>query len=161
MKNSAPLFDERNYDKKINYNSKFFRDFKISFMKRFYQIIREKKTFILEILCPILLTLIGCLVGYIEFLDENKTFPLKLNQITNDTQIIYYNDDNYKIRDDLYYQLVHFKSSENSNNIKYEYINSSDLLSDIFILDKTKKHKNVKSYIYYDCKSIDEYDYSS
>ena len=151
LKNSFMLFNEKNYDKKtINSCSKFFKDFKISFMKRFYQIIREKKTFILEIFCPILLTLIGCLVGYIEFLEVNKTFPLKLNQITNDTQIIYYNYDKYQNRDNFLYQLNNFRSSEDSNNIKYEYFNSFDLLSDIINLDDTKKHRNEKSYIYYD-----------
>ena len=151
LKNSVMLFNEKNYDKKtINSCSKFFKDFKISFMKRFYQIIREKKTFILEIFCPILLTLIGCLVGYIEFLEVNKTFPLKLNQITNDTQIIYYNYDKYQNRDNFLYQLNNFRASEDSNNIKYEYFNSFDLLSDIINLDDTKKHRNEKSYIYYD-----------
>ena len=150
LKNSVSLFDENNYDKNVNYYSKFFKDFKISFMKRFYQIIREKKIFILEILCPILLTLISCLAGYIEFLEENKTFPLKLNQITNDTQIIYYNDDAYQNRYNLYYQLKNFKSSEDSNNIKYEYFKSSNLLSDILNLDETKKYNNINSYIYYD-----------
>jgi hypothetical protein len=69
LKNSRILFNEENYDENNSDCEKFLKDFKISFMKRLKQITREKKTLILEIICPILLSFIGCLVGYIEFLE--------------------------------------------------------------------------------------------
>ena len=83
--NSSLYITDNNYDTNINNFSKFWKDFKMCFTKRTKQIIRDQKTFSLEILCPILLTFIGCLVGYIELLEENKSFPLTLNQITNDS----------------------------------------------------------------------------
>ena len=157
LKNSSLLFNPDNYEQKINYKSKFFKDFKVSFMKRILQIKREKKTLFLEILCPILLSLIGCIVGYLEFLEENKSFPLHLNQITNDSQIIYYNSD---MLPQLY-----FSSSGDLSNIKFEKINlfseknHSDeriICDDLNQLYELKKTSKDKSYLYYEPFYIDE-----
>ena len=54
---------------------KFFIDVKAVLYKRFFQIIRDKKSFLLEFLCPIVLVLIGCGVSSIKF---QKDSPLKL-----------------------------------------------------------------------------------
>ena len=165
LKHSALLYNEDNYEKQINYFSKFFRDLKISFKKRFRQIIREKKTFLLEILCPILLTFIGCLVGYIEFLEENKSFPLKPNQITNNSQVIYYinnNDINLFFYQDQINNYEYYKGiSQEFSNIHFEKINSYGITNSIIEhLNKLYNHKNKKtkekSYVYYVPLSIDE-----
>ena len=157
LKNSVILFNKENYDEKNSNCNKFSKDFKISFMKRIKQIIREKKTFILEIICPFLLALIGCLVGYIEFLEENRTFPFHLNQITNDTQIIYYNGDN--IKSSIANYIRYYEPSEDLSNIKFEEVYFPFYLysdSDRHLIDKIedlynlRKVNNEKSYVYYD-----------
>ena len=160
LNNSVILFNKNNYDEINNCCSKFLKDFKISFKKRIFQIIREKKTIILEILCPIILTIIGCLVSYIEFLEENRTFPLNLNQITNDTQIIFYNIDNTHLSPS---QLYNHRPSEDLSNIKFEpiyfsrssndYITLLNIINEIYDVKKRYKYKN---YIYYDSFYIDE-----
>ena len=156
LKNSMLLFDENNYENREKYKSKFCKDFGVSFMKRILQIKRDTKTLILEIFCPILLTLIGCIVGYIEILEENKTFPLKLDQITNDSHVIYYNY--HYLYNTLYsaFDYDQFKFSKDNVELRYNYPNYQlHLRGDEYILDdleeyyKIKKNNNEKSYIYY------------
>ena len=161
LNNSMILFNKNNYDEINNCCTKFLKDFKISFKKRIFQITREKKTIILEILCPIILTIIGCLVSYIEFLAENRTFPLKLNQITNDTQIIFYNIDNTHLS---LYELNNHRASEDLSHIKFEpiYVSRSSndesyLLNIINEIYEEKKRYKYKNYIYYDSFYIDEF----
>ena len=162
--NNELLFNPDHYEKNVNYKSKFCKDFKISFKKSILQLIRDKKALILEIICPILLSFIGCLIGYIELLEENKAFPLNINQITNDTQIIYYYDNNYS---DFLEQLSFYKTFEDLPNIKYEFLNASSrnnfsskserkLLEDIQILYDIKKERKEKSYIFYEPFYINE-----
>ena len=93
-KNNKILYNNENYHQKYTYFSKIIRDIKVSIKKRIFQIYRDKKTFFLEILCPILLTLIGCIVASIDMLEKNETIPILINQITNDSQIIYYSSTN-------------------------------------------------------------------
>ena len=99
IKEEADMDDKKDYlafseiDKYVEkYNSyeKFTNELKILIFKRGYETLRDKKSFILEILFPILLTLIACLVSYIEFLEENRTIFIELNNFSNDTQTIYY-----------------------------------------------------------------------
>ena len=153
--NNKILYDESNYHTKYNSFSKILRDAKISFKKRIFQIYRDKKTFLLEILCPIILTLIGCVVGSIEFLEKNRTFPLLINQITNDTQLIFYsylNNNLKKTFKDLFLEY----SSEDLSKIKYEEIDLSSfnfifypelVLNELYEIKKTKKEKNFVHYI--------------
>jgi hypothetical protein len=60
--------------------SKFFIDLKSSLKKRFLQIVRDKKSFVLEIICPIILVLIGCGVSAVQFV---KNSPPELTEIQN------------------------------------------------------------------------------
>ena len=154
-KNNKILYDESNYHTKYNSFSKVLRDTKISFKKRIFQIFRDKKTFLLEILCPIILTLIGCVVGSIEFLEKNRTFPLLINQITNDTQLIFYSYLGYNLENTLKEILIEY-SSEDISKIKYEEIEISSeifdfypelILNDLYEIKKTKKEKNFVNYI--------------
>ena len=99
MKDEAKKDDKKGYltlleiDKyiyKLYGFEKFKNELKLLIKKRFYETLKDKKSFILEILFPILLTFIACLVSYIEFLDNNKSSLIELNTYNNDTQIIYY-----------------------------------------------------------------------
>ena len=155
MKINKILYDESNYHTKYNSFSKVLRDAKISFKKRIFQIYRDKKTFLLEILCPIILTLIGCVVGSIEFLEKNRTFPLLINQITNDTQLIFYSYVGYNIENTFKELFIEY-SSEDISKIKYEEIEISSeifnfypdlILNDLYEIKKTKKEKNFVHYI--------------
>ena len=77
----------------------------MSIKKRFIQIYRDKKTFFLEILCPILLAFIGCLVCYLEILEKNETIKFDIELITKDAQAIYYYpcfEDNNEIKKIIY-----------------------------------------------------------
>jgi len=161
--NNDILYDENNYNEKYSSCAKILNDTKISFKKRFYQIYRDKKTFILEILCPILLTLIGCIVGSIEFLEKNKEIPFSLNQITNDSQIIFYSymDDTLENTfEDLFIKFT----SEDVSKIKFKKIDipkTSDNFykNCIFYINKYYDIKNnlkEQNYAYYIISEIDK-----
>ena len=159
--NNMILYDENNYHAKYNKCEKKLRDSKMSFKKRIYQIYRDKKTFILEILCPILLTLIGCIVGSIEFLDKNRSFPFHLNQINNESQIIFYSYTNENLENtfqDLFYKY----SSENLTNIRYEKIEikQGDFFDNIIEYlnqyHEIKKQISEPNYAYYVISKIDK-----
>ena len=84
------IFNDNNYDVKYNSCLKIFIHLQISIKKRLLQIFRDSKTFILEILCPIFLILIGCGVSSVNFIRESPKILINPNQITNKTQKIYY-----------------------------------------------------------------------
>ena len=86
------LYDDNNYNQKYSFFKKFYIDLSVSIKKRFKQIYRDSKTFILEILCPILLILIGLFVSSIEYFPDNPSFKLSPSEITNKKQIILYYD---------------------------------------------------------------------
>ena len=89
-KNYLVLYDDNNYNEKYSYCSKILLDTKVSIKKRLIQIYKDKKTLFLEILCPILLAFIGCLVCYLEIIEKNETIKFDIQLITNDRQTIYY-----------------------------------------------------------------------
>ena len=79
--------------------SKFKNELNIMLFKRFFETIRDKKSIILEILFPIVLTLISCLLCYFEILENNKAIPLDLYNMDQNTQSIFYcasNGSNYE-----------------------------------------------------------------
>ena len=119
-KNEKILYDNNNYNMEYSYCSKFIRDIKISMKKRFLQIFREKKAFILEILSPILLILIGCIVAWMDILIKNNILPLKISQLTNNSQLIYYSS---TIGDNIANTIFLNYSSENISNMEFKYIN--------------------------------------
>ena len=160
--NNDIIYDQNNYyPKNDKIATKIIQGLIVSFMKRLLQIIREKKAFIIEIVCPILLTLIGCIVGYIQILDENRVFPFHLNQITNDSQILLYsmndiNNNNYvNISNDIF---INF-SNEDLRNINFQNIQSNIDFSNYFLVNSfanlIKEHFKIrqelkgKSYVYY------------
>lgn len=60
---------------------KFFIDIKAVLYKRWFQIIRDRKSFLLEFLCPIILVLIGCAVSSIQFIRESPTKLFSFNRL--------------------------------------------------------------------------------
>ena len=72
-KNDMNLFD-LNYLEDFRNKSKFLSDFRANFIRRFYLTIRDKKGIIMEVLCPILLVLIGCIISQVEFFFSTPVF---------------------------------------------------------------------------------------
>ena len=160
--NNSILFDDNNYEIQDNYK-KIIRGLIVSFKKRLYQIIREIKAILIEIICPILLTLIGCTVGYIKIIDENRTFPFQLNQLTNDSHIILYSFTNNMNIDNLIFNY----QGEDISNILFKQIefnkdfNDFRNIEDSFIDIYNEHHEiqkmlNKKSYVYYIISEIDD-----
>ena len=103
----------------INYGyiGKLKNDFKISFFKR----LKDYKTIIIEIIFPIILTLIACLVSYVEWLEDNKSNYIDLNNFSNDTQTIFFEFSNLSDFED-YYSILYSDASEEKKKLKnYEF----------------------------------------
>jgi hypothetical protein len=93
------------------------------------------------------------MVGSIEFLEINRTLPLHLNQLTNDTQTIFYSyPDNLK---DTFSNFDNKYFSEDISNIKFKKIEIEDnnfSTNRILYMNQfynIKKEINEKSYSYY------------
>jgi len=84
------FFEDSNYANYYDSISKFNNELKVMFMKRLKETIRDKKSFILEILFPILLTLVSCLLCYYEILEDNKSVELYLYNMDQNQQSIFY-----------------------------------------------------------------------
>ena len=117
-KNERILFKQK-YIKDFTKTEKFLFDAVALLKKRFFQIIRDTKTFMLEIICPILLVLVGCLVVQIDIFEDSK--PILCN---NDVlasfgkQVIYYGSiDN---TDDVYQRKFKFEST----NVTTEFLST-------------------------------------
>ena len=81
--------------------SKFINDFKACFNRRFLMTIRDVKGFLMEILCPILLCLIGLLVSKVDF--QRPSGKQILNMQSIGKQIILYSSENNDINLNDYY----------------------------------------------------------
>ena len=88
--NERILFKQK-YIKDFTKLQKFWYDAGILLKKRSLQIIRDTKTFMLEILCPILLVLVGCLVVQIDIFKDSKPIHLTPEFLSSfGDQVIYY-----------------------------------------------------------------------
>ena len=156
------LYDDKNYNEKYSYCSKIYRDTKISIKRRLLQIFRDKKTFFLEILCPIFLALIGCAVCSIDILEKNKIIPFYINEITKDKQIINYYPSNQS--NTYVQQILYDYTSESISNIEFnkvdiissysETILTIDFMNEVFDIEKNYEKKNYANYIF---NLIDKY----
>ena len=150
------LYDDNNYNEKYSFFSKILRDTKVSIKRRLIQIYRDKKTFFLEILCPILLALIGCAVCSFDILEKNKVIKFNINGISNDKQIInfYPSDQNINTIN----QIIYDYTSEDISNIIFNQINVDEgyseteltinFMNKIFEIEKNYKEKNYANYIF-------------
>ena len=99
--NDVALF-ELNFLDTFTTFQKFFYDMKLCFIRRFYLIIRDKKDIIIEIICPILLILLGCLMSQLDIFYTTPYFGSKdISSLGN--QIIYYTSLNKSINKENYY----------------------------------------------------------
>ena len=88
--NERILFKQK-YIKDFTKFEKFWYDAVILLKKRSLQIIRDTKTFMLEIICPILLVLVGCLVVQIDIFEDSKPIHLTPEFLSSfGDQVIYY-----------------------------------------------------------------------
>ena len=103
----------------INYGyfGKLKNDFRISFFKR----LKDYNSIIIEIIFPIILTLIACLVSYVEWLEDNKSSYIDLNNFSNDSQTIFFEFSNISNFED-YYSILYSDASEEKKKLKnYEF----------------------------------------
>ena len=155
-KNYLILFDDNNYNYKYSYCSKIFLHTKISIKKRFIQIYRDKRTFLLEIFCPILLCFIGCLVCYLRILEKNQTFALNLGLITSRSQTIYYYHPSF-IRGEEVNKIFNY-SHENYLDIEFnridinyditQYMLQINFMNKIFEIEQSGKKVNYGNFLF-------------
>ena len=101
MANDTALF-ELNFLETFTPTQKFFYDMKLCLIKRFYLMIRDKKDIFIEIFCPILLILIGCLITKMDIFYTTPNFGAKdISSLGN--QIIYYSSLNQSINKETYF----------------------------------------------------------
>ena len=159
-KNYLILYDDSNYNVKYSYCSKILLDTKVSFKKRFIQIYRDKKTFFLEILCPILLALIGCFVCYLRILEKNQTLTLNIGLINEEKQTMYYYPafhDNEEIKKIFgYSQENHLNIDFNKLNVEYDTSKTKLLVNFMKQIHETEKYFDGENYGNYIFNSIDK-----
>ena len=120
--NERILFKQK-YIKDFNKIEKFLYDSGILLKKRSLQIVRDTKTFMLEILCPILLVLVGCVVVQIDIFKDSEPIHCDSKFLSSfGDQVIYYgthkNDDNNQIALlDEYFKII-------QTNVTTEYLES-------------------------------------
>ena len=79
----------QDYLDNFEYKSKFTWDFKANFLRRFYLMIRDRKGILMEVLCPILLVLIGAIISQVEI--DNSTPDFETHDIPSiGLQTIYF-----------------------------------------------------------------------
>ena len=99
--NERILFKQK-YIKDFTKFEKFCYDSSVLLKKRGLQIVRDTKTFMLEILCPILLVLVGCLVVQIDIFKDSEPIQLNSEYLSHfGDQIIYYSSYNDQNKDDV------------------------------------------------------------
>jgi len=99
--NERILFKQK-YIKDFTKFEKFCYDSSVLLKKRGLQIVRDTKTFMLEILCPILLVLVGCLVVQIDIFKDSEPIQLNSEYLSHfGDQIIYYSSYNDQNKDNV------------------------------------------------------------
>ena len=115
--NERILFKQK-YVKDMSKFEKFCYDSNILLKKRALQIVRDTKTFMLEILCPILLVLVGCLVVQIDIFKDSEPITCNSEFLSHfGDQIIYYSS----------YQNAHRTEVKNYFDIKQTNVTSDYL----------------------------------
>ena len=129
--NENVLFDDNNYNVNFTKTEKFIIDLKISIKKRGVQIIRDTKTFFLEILCPILLTLIGLIVSYLNFVQNAPGFLCSPSEISTETQLLYYSSTDFTNQNKIPFEIIK-GYDETFTNSKVEPIDLNSNIQEIF-----------------------------
>ena len=123
-RNYMVLSEDQHYKSSYTGMIKFKNEIKQMFFKRFTETINDKKLLILEILFPIFLTLISCILCYFEILEDNKSVELFLYNMDDNQQSIFYealNDSNYEeFGNVLSYEIK--EEQKNLTNYWFQYI---------------------------------------
>jgi ATP-binding cassette subfamily A (ABC1) protein 3 len=155
-------YDINDYEK-ITSGKKFFIDLKCSIRKRIIQIIRDKKSFMLEIICPILLCLIGLIVSSVEYSKDSPHVKLtpEILGIENENINLYSQvfdskkiipEQFKKFGDKITISLIEDKSNTNNNNIN---VNFNQALIDFNNKISPKEYKkDMNSYASYLIKDL-------
>ena len=127
--------DENNYYNNYSYFSKFKNELKEMIYKRFLETMRDKKSFILEIIFPILLTLIACLLCYLEILEKSKSVSLDLYNMDSSPQSIFITSANGSNFEDITNILSSDAKKEEKQypNYWFQYFNVSVNQSDTYL----------------------------
>ena len=125
--NERILFRQK-YIKDFTKFDKFCYDSGVLLKKRTLQIYRDTKTFMLEILCPILLVFVGCLVVQVDIFKDSEPIHCNQNFLSKfGDQIIYYSsfeNDNNKLKEINNYFNI------NQTNVTSELLKIDDLILD-------------------------------
>ena len=138
-KNDMTLFN-LNYLDDFKNRSKFISDFCANFTRRFYLTIRDKKGILMEVICPILLVLIGSLISQVQFYFPTPIFETKdISSIGKQT--IYFADMNNDSRIEDYY-------INDYKNVTSKYLTKYNDYLDIINNNKTLAIQNFINCIY-------------
>ena len=106
-KENDKLLFETDFKEDYTKRSKFCNDLKACFSRRFILTSRDIKGFVMEILCPILLVLVGLIVSQIDMIGASEPTEMDIGAIGK--QIIFYGKTDNGINIDQY----HFNNIEN------------------------------------------------
>lgn len=129
----------------------FINQLKISFLKR----IRDVSTIISEIIFPLFLIIIACLVSYVEWLEDNQSNYIELNNYSNDSQIIFFEFLNISDFSD-YYNILYSEASkekEKLKNYEFKYLKNVASKDNFTLLQNIIAYMNT-IYIYSDQENI-------
>ena len=119
LENDKILF-ETDFKEDFSTKSKFFNDLKACFSRRFILTTRDIKGFLMEILCPILLVLVGLVVSQVDLLGSSDKQVMSIGLIGK--QIILYG----KADDSIQLNKYHFNNMENITCENINEINGED-----------------------------------
>ena len=107
----------QDYLDNFEYKSKFAWDFKANFIRRFYLMIRDKKGIIMEIVCPILLVLIGAIISQVEIDNSTPDFGTKDIPSIGKQMIYFITDNEHKYIFPTFENCVEYIDTEKPRNI--------------------------------------------
>ena len=119
-KENDKLLFETDFKEDYTKKSKFCNDLKACFSRRFILTSRDIKGFVMEILCPILLVLVGLIVSQIDVIGASEPTEMDIGAIGK--QIIFYGKTDNGINIDQY----HFNNIENITSENIDNLGTGD-----------------------------------
>ncbi len=118
---------EFNRDQQVTSFTKFLTDFKSSMKKRFIQIIRDKKSFFLEVFCPIILVLVGLGLSSVQFINDSPTVFVNINLLPTGQKVF--------LNKNLFSNSINPISFQNSESVSFDYqiVNNTDSVTNTLI----------------------------
>ena len=132
----------QDYLDNFEYKSKFIWDFKANFIRRIYLMLRDKKGILMEILCPILLVIIGGAISQVEFNNDTPDFGNEDLPSVGKQKIIFADILDKNLSDYYIYNTTNISNTDILFDVNStESINSTEEVIEKFInlvYDKTK-----------------------